>query len=586
MVAYSASWFVARIGPLDGSRSGHLPRSPSETRYLPTQRVEIWSSSPDLLAVDDEVGVTVLLHGDLYGPKGGSDALLEAYLSQGESLFGRLNGSFVVMVLDQRKDRVYVATDRFSSRKVFLSGENGERWLSSTLARHPTSGHALSPAGIGSLLSSGAAHGDLTPFEGVCKLRPASLYTISRSGTLGERYWEFSESGGLQGRTPAEVRKQLVEVMRSSVERRLAGQGDVFVSLSGGYDSRAVAGILGKVVADRNRVRLLTYHHGPPVGDTDAGAAAAVAAHLGFRHQTIEAYQGDVIKVIAANAAAGQGIANFCFEVDAWQTVGPEMAATDENVLFVAEIPGMGPAPKRDTAQAVLASVSLYPISTIEYFVSQLDPDAGNSLRSGWSETYSQLLQQATSHWDPRAGQDYLYFDQRLANTLMLWRESFQTPHVRVANPFLDNDVVDFIVSLPVEYRTEKLLYRQALTEAMPDLFSLPLSPGGWNAPDWAKELRSSAGEIRDLLRSPGRLDELIPPQAIIRLLEAGLATPTARGDDAVAGMKALMRKSAPLRRVVRAIKPKVKPAVRRRRPWERLLLDLLSLRSFLGSDP
>jgi hypothetical protein len=194
-------------------------------------------------------------------------------------------------------------------------------------------------------------------------------------------------------------------------------------------------------------------------------------------------------------------------------------------------------------------------------------------------------LKQAESHRDPRVAQDHLYLDQRLSNTLMMWREFFQTPHVRVANPFLDNTVVDFVESLPASLRSEKVLYRRALTAAMPDLFQIPLSHGGWNAPDWAKELRASAGQIRDLLETPSRLDELIPPEAIARLLGPGLATSTARRDDMTAGLKALARNSTPFRRLVRAVQPRVRPPLRRRRPWERLLLDLLSLRLFLASD-
>lgn len=584
MKDYSASWFVARLGPMGGPPSSYTPTGRIGIWDSPTQRLEVWASSPDLWAADPQIGVAVFLHGDLYGSDSHPGAVRDAYLSEGEGLFEALNGSFAVLIADRRQDLLYVATDRFNSRKVFVSEENGERWFSTTLTRHPTSRRELSPAGIGSLLSNGVAHADLTPFAGVRKLKPASFYTYSGSHEKVEQYWRFNGSGGDHRQEPAEARQHLIKLMRSSVARRLGESGEVFVSFSGGYDSRAVAGFLGEIIVDPGRVRLLTYHHGPPVGDTDAGAAAAAAAQLGFRHQLMEAYRGDLVATIEANSVAGQGIANFCMEVDAWQTIGPTMSANDENVLFVAEIPGMGPTPKGSTPESVLASVSLFPISTIDYFVSQLDPDAGESLRRGWGETFARLLQLASSHRDPRIGQDHLYLDQRLSNTLMLWRECFQMPYVRVANPFLDNDVVDVMLGLPVEYRSQKLLYREALSETFPDLFSIPVSPGGWGAPDWAKEIRSNVGQIRDLLRSPSRLDELIPPSAIIRLLESGLAAPAAKRDDVVAGLKTMVRNSAPLRRLVRTVKPRVKPPVPRRRSWERLMLDLLSLRGFLAT--
>jgi hypothetical protein len=85
---------------------------------------------------------------------------------------------------------------------------------------------------------------------------------------------------------------------------------------------------------------------------------------------------------------------------------------------------------------------------------------------------------------------------------------------------FLGNAVVDRMLSLPIELREMKVLCRQALAEEFPGLFAIPTSAGGWNAPDWAREIRDHAGAIRELLDSPSRLDELIPPEAIVRLLE------------------------------------------------------------------
>jgi hypothetical protein len=383
MPKYFASWFLARIGPHDGSSSAPSQGNPGETLRLETSRVEIWPSAPEMLAVDDQAGVTVLLHGDVYSPLSSPRGLLKAYLSEGESLFASLNGAFAVMIIDQRNDRAYVATDRFNSRKVFLSDEDGVRWLSSTLLRHPTSSHELDPAGVGSLLTSGVVHGDLTPFVGIKKLQPASVYRFSGDDETVRRYWTFNGEEEQTRQEPAELQKQLIDLMRSSVERRVREPGDIYVSLSGGYDSRAVAGLLVEAVDDRRRIRSMTYHHGPQVGDTDAGAAAAVASYLGISHEVLEGHRGDIVETILANAEASQGLANFCMEVDFWKTVGPLLAASPDNALFVAEIPGMGPVPKGGTPQSVLATVSLFPISTIEEFIGYLEPTAGDAISAG-----------------------------------------------------------------------------------------------------------------------------------------------------------------------------------------------------------
>ena len=504
---------------------------------------------------------------------------------KGESLFGSLNGSYALVVVDKPRDRVLVATDRFTSRKVFHSEEAGTHWLSSSLALHPSASHRLDPAGVGSLLACGVAHSDLTPFDGVRKLKPASLYRFSRGSWSVDPLWRPAVAEDA-GRSIAELKQELIDVMRSAVARRSGDRGDVHISLSGGYDSRAVIAMLAEVVDDKKRIRSFTYHHGAPVGDTDARVAAAVANELGFSHELIEAYRGNLIETLAANSARGQGVANFCLEADAWQTVGPAMAASEDNVLFVADLPGMAVAPKGGSPESVLASVDIYPISTIGSFLSQLDPEASTALTAGWGEGYSRLYENAAAYEDARVGHDRLYLDQRLSNTLMLWRECFQMPFVRVANPFLDNAVVDLMLSLPIELREMKVLYRQALAEAFPGLFGIPTSVGGWNAPDWARQIRDHAGAIRELLESPSRLDELIPPEAISGWLDLGLSPHTARSDDMVARLKARSEHRRLSVASCERCKPRVQPAIRRKRPWDRLLLDLLSLRGFLEQRP
>jgi asparagine synthase (glutamine-hydrolysing) len=584
MTKYSQSWFLVRIAPpgeaLDRPDSG----DPFLARQVGDRRIEIRPSSIDLVAADDHAGVTVLLHGDEYTRAGSPEALLRAYVAEGESLFGSLNGSYAIVVVDERRGQVLAVTDRFTSRKVFHSAEGGSHWLSSTLALHPSTSHPLDPVGIGSLLACGVAHSDLTPFLGIRKLRPASVYRFSGGVESSESYWSWRVAEGSQS-DPTEVKSELIDVMRSAVARRVGDSGDVYVSLSGGYDSRAVVGLLTEIIDDIGRIHSFTYNHGAPHGDTDARAAAAVADQLGLKHRLVEAYRGNLIETLAANSAGGQGIANFCLEVDAWQAMRPAMAKSEDSVLFVADIPGMAVAPKGGTPESVLASVDIYPISTIESFLSQLEPEVSAELRNGWGDAYWRLRTDAATVEDSRVGHDHLYLSQRLSNTLMLWRECFQMPLARVANPFLDNTVVDLMLSLPVEFREMKVLYREAIAEAFPALFTIPVSPGGWNSPDWARELRENSGAIRDLLDTPSRLDELIPPEAIAAWLDHGLAPQTARGDVLAANLRRAVGMSEPLRRVVRAVKPKVQPAVRRTRPWDRLMLDLLSLRGFLSKD-
>ena len=258
-------------------------------------------------------------------------------------------------------------------------------------------------------------------------------------------------------------------------------------------------------------------------------------------------------------------------------------------VLFVADItllppPGVAKTLEGGTAEFVLASVAVYPISTVEFFVSQLDPETGQALRDGWGNRYSAASPNRPLPTPTRAMLTTICTSISVYQTLSCpGGNSSRCRTCEWPTRSSTLDVVDLVASFPVELRADKSLYRQAIAETLPGVLDVPVSHGGWNPPDWAGELRANAGAITDVLRSPSRLDELIPPQAIVRLLEAGLTPTKTRGDNAVTRVRASVRGSAPLRRVVRAVKPKVQPGIPRRRPWERLMLDLLSLRGFLA---
>lgn len=547
-------------------------------------KVALFTGGSTQLATDHETATTTLLHGNLYDVPNSNQAryALDQYLRHGETACSDLNGSFALVVIDQYGENVRVVTDRLNSRKVFVEKRGQVFRLSTSLYRHPLKDPALDPAGIGSVLACGVAHNGLTPFQGVKALERASIHSFDRRGKRSKEYWSYQFNGD-NAQTPKEdLRRHMTAVLRDSVRRRLdAAKGAVFLSMSGGHDSKSIAGFLREMVDDPARLTAITYHHGPRVGDTDASAAEQAAQLLDLDHVVLPAYHGDMLSLIAVNGLHGQGMAHFCEEGDVWEGLASLPAIDSSSALFVGDMFWNRPARRAEPSpEGTLALVDVFPPSVIDSFVKRLG-SGGRAIQEGWDASFKNLAAKVDRDLDPRDAQEVMYLDQRVTNTLMLWRECFQMPYIQVMNPYLDNEVLDFVRTLPVDLRDGKTLYKDALAEAFPKLFRFPAARGGWNAPDWSKEMLKSQTLITHWVEThPSMLDDLVPPEAILSLFEQG--SMSSKPDSALRIAKSVVKRSAMLRRTVRRLKGGRVDAVPNDVHWTKLLRRILNLRMFV----
>ncbi len=511
--------------------------------------------------------------------------ILERYASGPTWNWKDLHASAAVLVLDGRNRKVLVVTDRVNSRKVFASKDHGGWWLSSSLNIHPTEGLSIDPGGIGSLLTNLVMHHNLTPFREIKTLLRSSVHTFTRNGRESSEYWRYEFTDENRHVDRNEIRDHLRELLREGVRRQAATvDGRLFISMSGGYDSKSIAAFLTQTV-DPNRIGAFTYHHGPRIGDVDAPAAEVAARFLGIDHRTVELFDGDLMRVLSSNAMQGQGM-KLCKETDFWHRVGPVIGTEANNALFVGDNPfGMKKRRYGGQKEEVLALVDVYPTAGIEWFLAHLPPEGARTLRNEWQRGFQELVDRVPDYKDHRDAQSFMYLDQRLANFITLWRECFQMPYVRVLNPYLDNNVIDFARTIPAEMREDKAIYKEALESAFPDLLHLPGSKGGFGLPTFADEIREHRHGIEGSLEGPSRLDELIPPQAILALIDSRTASVATGFDKLRAAGRQVPKRMAVARRAVRAFKKRVQMASAHSVPWPELVLQVLALRRFLASD-
>jgi hypothetical protein len=292
------------------------------------------------------------------------------------------------------------------------------------------------------------------------------------------------------------------------------------------------------------------------------------------------------MRVLATNGSQGQGM-KLCKETDFWHRVGPLMGEDSSNALFVGDTPwGMKKRRSEGQKEDVLALVDVYPVAGIEWFLARLQPEGAEALRDGWQRGFRELRDRVPDYEDHRDAQSFMYLDQRISNFLTLWRECFQMPYVRVFNPYLDQDVLDFACTVPADLREDKAIYKEAIASAFPDVYQLPGSRGGFGLPTFANEIREHSEKLKALLRSqPSRLDDVIPPEAIEDLIDSKSAS-MATGFDKLREIgKGVPKRVVIARRAVRTFKKRAQAASTHVVPWPELVLQVLALRGFLAKD-
>lgn len=189
-----------------------------------------------------------------------------------------LDGQFALITYDAVERQVEIVSDPFGLQAIFLAERAGLLYISTsalTLARHLRS--TPSVLGLEVFLRTGPHYGELTNWEGIRRLPPATQVTIRRGAQVRERvYWSPAIDRAVSRMGRPEAARHCVEVAVETFRDRLAGQEDACCDLTGGFDSR-----LSTLLLDRAGVGFGTTTVGSNDSD-DVALGSRVARTAGW----------------------------------------------------------------------------------------------------------------------------------------------------------------------------------------------------------------------------------------------------------------------------------------------------------------
>ena len=222
----------------------HLWVSPEETGEVQP----LVGRSGAMLVMDGRLDNRDELLGALRLPPTVSDAacVLAAYEAWGEQLPERLNGDFALAVFDPRQPRLLLARDAIGIRPLYY--HKSERCFAfaseiKALLAHPEIPARPDDEGLADYLfhsSRPVDRQDITCFTGISAVVPAHLVVVTPERLMARRYWDFDRGRTLRLSSFGEYAEAFRERFAEAVRRRTRAARPVAVSVSGGLDSSSI----------------------------------------------------------------------------------------------------------------------------------------------------------------------------------------------------------------------------------------------------------------------------------------------------------------------------------------------------------
>ena len=225
------------------------------------------------------VGSVVLLQGENHSEKN-LLPLLQGYLEIGSQALQQWDGHFGLIIYDTRDGSVSIISDPMGCFAIYYAA-NGKQFISSTsaLAVARLTGSRPDPLTIECFLRSGRPYGENTLWQGVKRLRPATVLKISAGQCTEHEYWSLSIDERIAKQPLEDTLEQAEEIIFRIFKQIFSRDEKVWGALTGGMDSRLVLMYMAQLGIPFEAYTVGTEHH------PDVEVARYISREMGWSYQ-------------------------------------------------------------------------------------------------------------------------------------------------------------------------------------------------------------------------------------------------------------------------------------------------------------
>lgn len=460
----------ARLSIIDLSVGANQPMHTPDHRYTIVYNGEVYNFK--------EIRSELHEKGHHFLTKSDTEVILRSYIEWGSACVERFNGMFAFVLLDKLKKELFFARDRYGIKPLYYGEFNGTFIFGSeikAIETHPDYRFEVNKEGLREYFSFQNFLSNQTLNKGV-ELFPAGHTAIMKldgsSNLTLQQYWDFQFEEPTESMSVEECGDELASLFQKAVKRQLVSDVALGSYLSGGMDSGSITAVSASQIENMHTFTCgfdMSSASGGELDFDERGNARSFADHFGTRHHEKIIGHDDMEAAIPRIAwhleepRVGQSYPNYYAAELARSKVTVVLSGAGGDELFAGYPWRYYRAIENTHKNEYLDKYFRYwqrlvPQDTHEQFFEPIWADVKDySVRDEFDSVYSDSLDAAKSPAD--YVNQSLYFEAKtFMHGLLVLEDKLSMAHSLESRvPMLDNDLVDFAMKIPADFKLASL---------------------------------------------------------------------------------------------------------------------------------
>ncbi len=279
-----------RLSIIDLSTAANQPMFSQSERYVMVFNGEVYNFQE----IAKQLNISPRTHSD-------TEIILEAFEQRGTEFVHLLNGMFAIAIYDKQKEKLFLFRDRLGVKPLYyFYAENnfafGSEIKSLLAIDFVAQNIPLNKRVVSTFLYAGYIPERETIYQSIYKLPAGSFALVDKHGFEVVHYWKPEEKITTTVVTDFDsAKKELKELLTSSVRYRMISDVPFGTFLSGGIDSSAVTAIAQSISSQPVKTFSIGFKEAK---FNESEYAKKVSKHLGTEHHEFIVTENDALGLI------------------------------------------------------------------------------------------------------------------------------------------------------------------------------------------------------------------------------------------------------------------------------------------------
>ena len=471
-----------RLSILDLTRSGHQPMGTEDKQFMITYNGELYNFR--------EIRAELESLGHSFQSRSDTEVVLKSYVQWGADCLHRFNGMFAFAIWDRTRQELFVARDRYGIKSLYYVLVGPALVFASeqkAIIQHPSVQREIDLEGLIEYFTFQNIFTDRTLLKGI-RIFPAGCFARIPLGKATEalhpiRYWDFDFQEPEHPASEEEYVEELDRLFRQAVNRQLVSDVEIGSYLSGGMDTGSITAIAASQLPYIKTFTCgfdLHSASGLELGFDERKKAELMSYLFKTEHYDMVLKAGDMERILPKLAwhleepRVGQSYPNFYASRLASKFVKVVLSGTGGDELFGGYPWRYYRAVANDNFEQYIDKYYLYWHRLIpNKVVREVFRPIWKEVKHVWTRDLFRDVFQLRADQLTRP-EDYVnhsfYFEARtFLHGLLVVEDKLSMAHgLETRVPFLDNDLVDFAMRIPVKLKLKNLGEMVRLNENEP----------------------------------------------------------------------------------------------------------------------